>query len=629
MVDLKKNNVLLTAYLNEYIKMSKPQFAVMITGRWGSGKTYYINNRIKEWEKAKVKAEGNSIKLKPIYISVYGLQSISEVVGKIRTKVYPLLYSKGAKVAQNVVKTAFQILAKSKVDFDGDGTGEDLNSFLDAEGVLEIFKSDSTSIKGNRILVFDDLERCHVPLDEFFGFVNSLVEHSDSKVILICEEEKLKEVADKDKLKVEYKDFKEKLVGQTFSLDVNYAEITETFIAASENKLLIDNCNLIVDLFVASKCENLRIIKRCLLDIERFFKQLPGEIETNANYSFFVRNVIAYLVITSIEDRFGNKDIEDFQSFGLLGNKEATLMLEGKYNHVLERYKLNHSSYSVPISTMLNFVRTGYLEDPMRIVASCRLLQSRNINNWEKLWRCNTLTNEEFVELLKKEKDRFYNKKLEYAFEVEHLAGIMLSLERRGLVKASRGNVVRLAKKNITEIFKAYPNDLSRIVTNGQGYEFQESTTEEMREIIGYASSLMQKRMALVEKDYVTEAWNELKAGMSHLDIENLFDRPTSTHRCYYSQEGIFWQVAPKILAEKIVCLPNVTKMEFSYFLMGRYYLEGSGIRGMMREEMKIDKEPLMKISAILKSKAKRLKLLDKEETLFVAGKIDEAVSKM
>lgn len=35
-------NTLLTAYLNEYIKMAKPQFAVMITGKWGCGKTYYI-----------------------------------------------------------------------------------------------------------------------------------------------------------------------------------------------------------------------------------------------------------------------------------------------------------------------------------------------------------------------------------------------------------------------------------------------------------------------------------------------------------------------------------------------------------------------------------------------------------
>ena len=44
---------------------------------------------------------------------------------------------------------------------------------------------------------------------------------------------------------------------------------------------------------------------------------------------------------------------------------------------------------------------------------------------------------------------------------------------------------------------------------------------------------------------------------------------------------------------------------------------------------MKSDKDSLVKISAGLKSKARRLKLIDKVMILEVAGKIDEAVMKM
>lgn len=112
-----------------------------------------------EGEKAKVKTDQESIQLKPVYVSVYGLHTISEVVKKIKMKVRPWLYSKGAAVAKKVALTSLQILTKSKVDGDGDGTGEDLNSLLDADGILEIFKSDSSSVKGSKILVFDDLER--------------------------------------------------------------------------------------------------------------------------------------------------------------------------------------------------------------------------------------------------------------------------------------------------------------------------------------------------------------------------------------------------------------------------------------------------------------------------------------
>lgn len=626
----QNDNAQLKAYLNEYIKMSRPQFAVMITGKWGCGKTYYIDGLIKQWEKAKVKTDKESIQLKPVYVSVYGLHTISEVVRKIKMKVRPWLYSKGAAVAMKVALTSLQILTKSKVDVDGDGTGEDLNSLLDADGILEIFKSDSSSVKGSKILVFDDLERCRIPLDELFGFVNSIVEHSDSKVILICEEYKLQEAADKDELKVAYKDFKEKLVGQTFSLNVDYAAIAGSFILATGNKLLIDNRDLIVSLFVASKCENLRIIKRCLIDIERLFNQLPKEIDENENYSLFAKNVIAYVVIASIEERFGNKDVDKFQTYSVFEEaKKASQKLEEKYNRVLEYYRLYHSNYVIPIPSLLSFVRTGYLANPVGVVAGCRLLQSRNMANWEKLWRCTTLSNDEFISLLAQEKNRFYKKELGYAFEVAHLAGILLSLETRGLVKLSRKHIVSTAKSNIEAINSAYPDDMSRIAMNSQGYEFQESNSEEMKEFLAFASSFSKARLKRMEIQFVVDAWNKLSSGMTHSDIDNLFDQPTPTHRCHYSQEGIFWQVSPKVLTEKILSLSNATKLEFSFFLSSRYYLKDSQIIGTLYGEMKTDKESLERISAALKSKAKRLKLIDKEATLRMALKMDEAVEKM
>ncbi len=626
----QKDNTQLTAYLNEYIKMSRPQFAVMITGKWGCGKTYYIDGLIKEWEMAKVETDKDSISLKPVYVSVYGLHTISEVVKKIKMKVRPWLYSKGADVAKKIVLTSLQIFTKSKVDLDKDGSGEDMNSLLDAEGFLEIFKSDSSTIKGSKILVFDDLERIRIPLDEFFGFVNGIVEHSDSKVILICEEDKLREAADKDELKVEYKDFKEKLVGQTFSLNVDYAAIASSFIQATGNKNMKENHDLIVNLFVASKCENLRIIKRCLLDIERLFNQLPKGIEEKDNYALFAKNLIAYLVIASIEERFGNKDIEKFQSYNFSDEaKKVSQKFEEKYNPVLEHFHLYHSSNAIPIPTLLTFVRTGYLSDPEELVAGCWLLQSKNLANWEKLWWCTRLSNEEFLSLLAQEKKRFYKKELTYAFEVAHLAGILLSLEKRGLVKLSRKYVVSIAKRNIAEIHSIYPDDTSHIAMSSQGYEFQESNSEEMREILAYASSFLQKRMTGIEKKFVVDAWNKLSSGMSHNDIDNLFDQPTPTHRCHYSQEGIFWQMTPKVLVEKILSLSNATKLEFSIFLTRRYYLKDSHIMGTLYEEMKIDKSSLEKISTSLKSKAKRLKLIDKEATLRIASKMDEAVEKM
>ena len=625
-----KDNWQLSKYLIEYIKMKKPQFAVMITGKWGCGKTYYINHQIEEWKKYKNKTDKDSIELKPIYISVNGLHSISDVARKIRTALYPILYSKGVAVAKKVALTGLQILAKTKVDFDKDGSGEELDGFLDAEGIIEIFKNDSDSIKGDRILIFDDLERCKVPLDELFGFINGIVEHSDSKVILVCEEDKLKKSADKDELKVSYKDFKEKLVGQTFSLAVDYAGMAESFINASKDKILIENKNLIVELFVASRCENLRLIKHCLIDIKRLFEQISRDVEENPNYQVFVSNVIAYLVITSLEERYGNLDIEKFQSFDFSEEgKRANNQLESKYLSILQRFQMYSSVYTIPISQLLGFIRTGYLESPEYLLSCCRLLQSRNIADWEKLWHCKGLTNDDFLKILKKEKERFFKKELEYAFEVAHLSGILLSLEKRGLVKLSRSFVVSTAKKNIECIYKTYPDDWSRVMLNGQGYEFKESGSAEMKAILSYAAMLFQKRVNKLEKEYVMKVWNSLGPDTTRDSLNAQFDQPTPTKRCHYSDESIFTQVSPRVMANKIVALPNAAKEEFASFLIERYYLPEMGVIGTIMEEKRADKDNLAKISAFLRTRSKRLKLLDKEKMLYIAKKMDQAVEKM
>lgn len=625
-----KDNKELTTYLNEYLKMEKPQFAVMISGNWGCGKTYYIEKQIEEWSKKKEKAGGDSVVLKPIYVSVNGLNSVSSIVKKIKTVLHPILYSKGAKVAKKVALAVMNIAVKTTVDLEGDGTGEDLNSLLDADGILEIFMSDSSTVKGNKILVLDDIERSKIPLDELFGFVNGIVEHSNSKVILICDEVKLAEVAKKENLAVAYKDFKEKLVGQTFCLEADYAGITSVFIEASGNKILKDNRALITELFIASKCENLRLIRHCLIDIRRFFEQLPEKIKENPNYGGFVKNVVAYLTIASLEDRFGNKNVEHYQSFSYSEeDKNAVHEIEQKYNAILENYGLYNSVYTVPFKYLVNFVRTGFLISPEYLVSECRMLRSRNLTNWEKLWNCSRLSNEEFTQLLETEKKRFYNKELEYSFEVVHLAGILLSLERRGLVKLSRNNVVRIAKGNIKAINEKFPGDMAKIYLNSQGYEFHESDTDEMKSIISYSGELYRKHIKKQETDYVAGVWDGLDDDMTHSSLSDMFEQSTPTRRCAYSMEAIFIQVSPVLIANKLASLSNNAKIEFCQFLISRYYLKGANILGEIGREMKQDKEPLEKISKLLKSKAKRQILIDRENTLHIAEKIDEALMKM
>ena len=70
MSNIHVNNI--SSYLDYYINIPDPQFAVMINGKWGSGKTYFISRQKEKWEKS-IKSPKNKIAMRPIYISLYGL----------------------------------------------------------------------------------------------------------------------------------------------------------------------------------------------------------------------------------------------------------------------------------------------------------------------------------------------------------------------------------------------------------------------------------------------------------------------------------------------------------------------------------------------------------------------------
>ena len=55
----------LTKRLDCYLKKENPDYAIMITGKWGTGKTYFIKDYIKKTNK---KAVNNRF----IYLSLYG-----------------------------------------------------------------------------------------------------------------------------------------------------------------------------------------------------------------------------------------------------------------------------------------------------------------------------------------------------------------------------------------------------------------------------------------------------------------------------------------------------------------------------------------------------------------------------
>lgn len=180
--------------INRYISDDSYNYAILIDGEWGSGKTYFITTECKNDIEKKL---GNSKKI--IYISLYGCKSVYDIQEKIVYEIFDVVLNKKVKKEKiyNKSKKIISVsksLGKSLINV----FPEKLQKMLSREVAGDII-NEFIKIK-NYIFIFDDLERCDCKINELFGYFNDLVEHEEAKVIIVAnEEEMIKKKIDGDK----------------------------------------------------------------------------------------------------------------------------------------------------------------------------------------------------------------------------------------------------------------------------------------------------------------------------------------------------------------------------------------------------------------------------------------------
>lgn len=255
-------------FLDDYMRNPDPQYAVMLTGRWGCGKTFFVNQWLKTLEVSDEDRE-EVIYLKPIYVSVYGMSTLAEIKTEIDRKVNPFYYSKTAKVLKTVAKYTSKIVFKTDLTVD-----EDRDIKASASGSLDImslFESDSEEVKGTRFIVFDDIERTFIPMNILLGFINFFVERCKFHVLIIGDESKLKG----DNLKI-YSDFKEKTVGRQFEIVPDVDAALDSYIEDyGLDKFIRKEREYIIWCFRATTYNNLRLLRQCLYDFNEVLRKFP------------------------------------------------------------------------------------------------------------------------------------------------------------------------------------------------------------------------------------------------------------------------------------------------------------------------------------------------------------------
>ena len=212
-------------FLDYYIKPNKnkeslsktdlTQYAVMINGPWGSGKTHFIKRQQKTWQD-----KGYTV----LYVSLNGVSSRAQIQQELMIQLFPKILSANSKIASEVAR-ALLTWGGTRV------IGKELSD--SAQKVLKNLATNALNNAGKKrvdqILILDDFERCTIPLQDRLGYINTFVEHDGCKVIVISNEDEVKAQSSDENEDV-YRRTREKVIGETFRLEPHTQSVVESLI---------------------------------------------------------------------------------------------------------------------------------------------------------------------------------------------------------------------------------------------------------------------------------------------------------------------------------------------------------------------------------------------------------------
>lgn len=182
----------LLSEIKYYVENKFYNYAVMIDGAWGSGKTHFVKQVLLPELRKETKTS--------IYISLYGVRNIGELSKKIYIEF--LLKDKTDRINTTLLAGATEAL---------DVVSGLISPFIGKYGDIEIKEKKIQNLVQkiipikDCILIFDDLERCNCPMKEILGYINEFVEQAGMKVLIIANQDELKQKMDAQSMALQLK----------------------------------------------------------------------------------------------------------------------------------------------------------------------------------------------------------------------------------------------------------------------------------------------------------------------------------------------------------------------------------------------------------------------------------------
>ena len=582
----------------DYLKTPQTQYAILINGAWGSGKTYFFKN--------KLVAIATRESFNTVYLTLNGLSKIEDFKYQFLVKLIPILNQLDPGKA-NIIKTIISTVAQK------------IGS-ININDILKDIEIDTSKL-AKYVVCFDDLERCSIPKEEVLGFINNYVEHKNLKVLILSDETKINgnEI---------YNSIKEKVIGRI----LNYSNNLETTIPLLLEKYksnqpdfyqaVIDKNDFILELLVAFKQENLRNISFYFTTLSKLYPEVKNHIA-------YWKEVIFFSLIITIEFKAGNLTSNDYNSFkgldeidtayGFFGRTsvidtsltpEDNQKKESEAEKFYNKYVVNRISDFHFYRSIYVYILTGYLEDSKfneelsnryPPVISEEVQVFRDIISFQ----FRTLKDDDFSDKVAKV-IKFSEEGKYPIYDYVGISNFLVYFSKNGLIENTVEDIheILLRGIEISKKSKAISQHLYRSM-----FHFKHDTDDNI--IWEAVKKAHEDILKEIEEKKINALLEAVKSSKIE-EVEKVFSE-------YQADPGLFALLSPKDLAEALLMSSNQFILEFNTNLSSRY--SASNIKDYLNPDNNFLQQ--------LKLELENQKGLDGKVRLLLISELIESISKI
>lgn len=483
--------------------------ALLITGKWGVGKTYFFNNILsKEIEKTSIKGDTSST-YTSIRVSLFGVTNINDIERRIIAPVPALLIKGVIELGEKALNYFLSIGLKG---FFSESFSKLIDEFKPTNGDIIISKANTL------VICFDDLERISksFAMENLIGYINNLTENYDFKVILIGNTDKMEDT--------NFKEIKEKLIGVEIEFDNDIKLVFDNIVEEkpySDNykNFLLEKKDFICSFF-SEDYKNIRtllIVLECYKYIYSAITKNPKSKPLEQYKDDLIKSTLLFTIAIAIEFKKGNLSKKDKETMNneiwaildfnnLSGDDENN---QNEENSIFEKindiyYEKNIYKFYETIFDYIIGINT-FIEE--KFIAEAK--QKYGISQNENLPECYKALNEISTDVIFKISNEEYierlTKVLEYVdngeYELDSYLGIYNHIIKyEDPLKIGEEN---LTKQIIAGIEKGkgnlkYNHELAKM---SQIFEIPNSMDEYAREILKFCLDINEEKKQEIHKN--------------------------------------------------------------------------------------------------------------------------------